>query len=84
MKIEVKAVDIRKGEPNRASYCPVALALKRAFPGARIVDVDRTAIHVDSYGKGDGCKWKDTPARVRKFIERFDAGDLVKPFSFRF
>lgn len=73
-KIDVKMIDIRKGKTASYDKCAVALALdrkcKNGYNGVTADQLTFNGIDVP------------TPARVTKFIERFDAGWPVKPFSF--
>lgn len=75
VKIEVKAIDIKKGMKEDCKYCPVARAIKRRYPKARGVFV-----------RGYIVEWRDycyaLPLKVQNFIERFDDGLKVRPFSF--
>lgn len=60
-----------------STQCPIALALRRSFPGASVGRVD--------------CGWKDgktaislpLPDEARKFVSDFDHGLTVKPSTFR-
>ena len=79
VRIEVMQEDIDKGERTACEFCPVARAVCRAL-GERL-----------GYAKVDGFSidlgvWPEeeyrTPAVVNAFIERFDAGEPVEPFSF--
>lgn len=73
MKVRVLKKDIVRGVPINCSLCPVALALRRK--SHRLVKVMWDTITV-------GTRSFRTPARVRRFIDRFDVGKPVKPFSF--
>lgn len=76
VRIDVTQDDIDHGEPLAPCECPVALALRRIFPGAAVaVIVGEMAV--------DG--WLiNPPAAVNAFIEDFDhqGQDIPGPFSF--
>jgi hypothetical protein len=73
-KITVTALDIKMGTWRCAYHCPVAMAIKRRFLDQRVI-VSRTEI-------GVGMEHVSLPNKAIRFIERFDAGKTVKPFSF--
>lgn len=78
MTIQVTAEDISNGKPHRTSWCPVALAFRRATGGISSVSVNlKSARQFDSHHKG----W-DLPPEATNFIKRFDAGLPVEPFEF--
>jgi hypothetical protein len=68
---------------SRDDYCPVARAASRAMEmPLGTVAVDGVVVQC--------AKWKDAsavagslPKKARVHIERFDAGNEMKPFSFR-
>jgi hypothetical protein len=73
MIISVTEDDIKMGKVGDCQFCPVALAVKRntARPitvGSDILDVDQVS------------HW--LPLEVVDFIEDFDSGLLVDPFTF--
>jgi hypothetical protein len=73
--IRVLKQDILRGVQKDCLRCPVALAIRRArfipksmvLVGNRYVDQDNTWLY---------------PTKVNTFINRFDTGKPVKPFSF--
>jgi hypothetical protein len=80
--VEVTAEDIAKGEKGSCERCPIALALARA------ADMDRVHAHLD-------CLWgwpagdpdansivASTPIEASNFIDDFDSGEPVNPFTF--
>lgn len=69
MKIEVTQEHIDKGTPCTASDCPVALAIGHNC---------RVYIHSVTI---NGLKYS-IPENVTDFIDRFDAGHSVQPFTF--
>ena len=66
--IQVKQIDINSGVRKKAQYCPIARALKRHG----FKHVSNTVYYSVTL-----------PKRVRTFINRFDTGRPVKPFSFK-
>ncbi len=73
-RIRVTRADIENGAANDECNCPIALALKRAFATRNVV--------VGSGGIAVGGKIYDTPVAVVEFINKFDDGMNVEPFSF--
>jgi len=76
MKIEITEADIRNGVCGNARQCPIAKAVARNTR-RREVTVD----DIDIYIKKDDFSFP-TPKKARHFIDRFDSGLSVKPFSF--
>ena len=78
MRIEVTQEDIDNGEKRKCDTCAVAIAAHRAFKDC-IILVDGEQMDVIRNGK-----WKviDLPDSATRFIEDFDAGRPVQPFSF--
>ena len=81
MKIDVLQFDLLAGLPRDSCRCPIALALKRAFPG-KTVAVSREEILLDD-------KTFNVSKAVAEFIMDFDATkdpdeewDELEPFSF--
>ena len=73
-KITVTRRDIERGKKGSPNSCPVALAVKRL--GHKNVGVGLCSI-----------SWSGMPVAIMSmtaqyFIERFDSGKPVKPFSF--
>lgn len=76
MKITVTRNDIKCGIPmNRGISCPVTLALRRALP--------LRTVRFCTFSGADigGCEYR-LPKSVYRFMEAFDTGRTVKPFSF--
>lgn len=73
--IHVTQEDIENGERNRASRCPVAIAIKRATGNA--------SVYVGTLDMSIG-EFLDMslPRKLVKFIGRFDSGKAVHPFTF--
>lgn len=78
-KIEVTQRDINKGCQNSMNCCPIGRALRREFHCSFTdVSVGGDRIEVEN-------RYMYTvPLKVQDFIEKFDSGKLVKPFSFVF
>jgi hypothetical protein len=86
MKVNVTAQDIRAGEVNNCERCPVALALSRKFPDYAFVVL---AYAIEAHLKqSKNLRQREPlahiplPLAVERLIGRFDAGLLIKPFSF--
>lgn len=73
--VNVTKTDIKDGDVGHCGRCPVALALQRAFD-TKLVRAAHFFLEVGRH------KW-DTPPEVRMFINRFDNGEGVVPFSFQ-
>ncbi len=71
--INVTQEDIDKGKQGDSCKCPVALALRRIHPGARVGSL--TLFIADDWVES-------TPEVARKFISEFDNGRPVGPISF--
>ena len=73
MKIEVTQAHIEQGVKSDCSLCPVALAMAESGfdqPHATCRDLSWLGVLVK------------TPLRVSEWIERFDLGRQVEPFTF--
>lgn len=81
MKIRVTKEHIKKGKPEACSSCPVALALKEAFPEAHHTMAGPSQLGLMDEDQGFTRLW-DTPLIVREFITRFDSNKPVEPFEF--
>lgn len=84
MKINVTAEDIKNGARVHCCICPVSLAIRRAL---------NQPINLENYFNvqtgfmlisivGEEVKRYNTPKSVQRFINKFDMGKEVKPFSF--
>jgi hypothetical protein len=73
--IQVTQDDIDDGIRGSYCDCPIALAIKRQFPGKEII--------VSKYilGIGGVNTW-NVPKPVYNFIDRFDNGNPVEPIVF--
>ena len=76
MRIEIINEDIVKGKLQDSHNCPVALAIKRAYPGYSTVFVDRDEVRVD------GWVYQLQP-RMCKWIDDFDLRKEVRSTVFR-
>lgn len=76
-KISVTARDIERGDPLNSLQCPIALACKRTFK--RKAEVDGFTAEVKMKNK---TKVFELPEKAQNFVDDFDAGRTVKPFSF--
>ncbi len=74
--ISITQADIEEGKPYNCQYCPVALAVSRAFGCAQ------NAVSVDGVFLSVGEQDYRTPALVNEFIQAFDDGAKVIPFTF--
>jgi hypothetical protein len=74
VRVEVTAEDIEKGVRNDSRCCAVARAAQRAL-GCEV----RACWGLLELPSG---KKAVTPRKYNEFIERFDAGEHVEPFSF--
>ena len=78
MRIEISQEDINKGKQSDPEKCPIARAINRK----KLRDV---SVYSDSITwrdqKNDLCE-QDNTNKIRKFIDNFDHGIKVSPFSF--
>lgn len=77
MTVEITQADIDAGKAKNAQACAIALACRRVMPGAW---VEETRIYESAYDWD--CDWYPLPEKARNFVERFDAGLPVTPFTF--
>jgi hypothetical protein len=75
MKIEVTQQNINDGRKHNCTSCPIALAIYQATGEEAAVSCFRTYL-------GEDCAGIALPSSAALFIERFDAGKSVSPFSF--
>lgn len=73
LKIEVSKEDILIGTPRSAYNCPIAAALKRAFPNSHIRVAGTIFIDGRRLSLPDICN---------TFMVAFDANKAVEPFKF--
>ena len=74
MRFNVTPKDIREGIADNCIKCPVARSLARRFPNQ--------GIYVSPYTIAIGDTYYLMPGIVKRFIEKFDNNEPVKPFSF--
>ena len=84
--VEVTAEDIASGVAQKCEHCPIAIALRRAAGSARAY-VDGSDIFVSPVFDGDEPSdiWNEAgecPQSVTEFVNAFDDGKPVKPFTF--
>lgn len=78
MIINVTQYHIDRGCRESCRGCPIALALSDAGVSDPHVEGDQAGAM-----RADGLHdWFRLPSRVRRFIQAFDAGSAVEPFSF--
>ena len=75
VKINVTAKDIEKGVYESIYLCPVARAIKRATKGIQPAVFPKTVV-IDGLTFG-------LPEQATEFINEYDRGNEVKPFSFK-
>lgn len=74
-RIIVTQADIDQGTPRSPDWCPVACALRRTYRDTEC-SMGVTMLTVK------GRSFKHHNLRLAKWVERFDSGEAVKPFSF--
>lgn len=79
--VDVTYLDIMQGIPKNPNFCPIALAVLRALkPAARYVGVGSDLLEI---GENDNPLFiVPLPEEAKEFVEKFDAGQPVKSFSF--
>jgi hypothetical protein len=77
--VEQKHIDL--GLPDSSAMCMIAEAVKDQVPGCTKVHVDMQTVRWT--GKDGIRRTYLTPAVAQSALVRFDAGDDVKPFTFR-
>lgn len=76
IQVRVMQRDIDRGHRSDCFKCPIALALKRAFPRREF----EVGFGFVSFEKGPTIS---LPTKAREFIDAFDNKQPVKPFTFR-
>lgn len=79
MKVEITKSLIKRGERASCVDCPVALAINKTFKLHHASVDNGCAMAVDKNNKTIYFK---LPKKAKNFIERFDDGKRVKPFTF--
>jgi hypothetical protein len=80
--ITVTQEDINDGKAGNCTLCPIALAAKRAFPDIFPVVGGYYLVLDSAPGTEDG-ELVDLPYEARQFVQSFDFGRPVEPFSFK-
>jgi hypothetical protein len=82
--INVTAEHIAAGERENCERCPVALAIRDAFPHLVYIEVAPEGISISLRGADIwGLKAHvDVAREVQEFIRAFDSGEPVEPFTF--
>lgn len=78
MLIHVTSEHIQNGQRNDCTGCPIALALLEKYYDARVA-ADFMQIKKQPY---DDWRYLQFPKAVKTFIQKFDSGEEVFPFSF--
>jgi hypothetical protein len=80
VKITVTQEHINKGQQSNCKACPIALAVKEKYtdPEAYILVTGSISVYLPN----EGLLIYTLPKKAAKFIESFDRGLSVKPFSF--
>ena len=79
--VEVTADDIAHGKPGRCSSCPIALGVIRSGIGATDIAVGLETCWV-SMAHDEHLTGYEMPDEALDFIDAFDNGRPVAPFSF--
>jgi hypothetical protein len=69
---------IRNGVRDNCTACPVALAMRSAFPDAKEVIVGLTTLWIDLEGGSYRCPM---PGKLSEFIRGFDRTGRGRPFE---
>jgi len=77
--ITVTAEHIARGERQSCTRCPIALAIRDAFPGAISFAVGGPMVMLWT---GGSEREIDLPAEAFKFVNAFDNGRTVEAFTF--
>lgn len=78
MRIHITSEHIRRGKRRNTISCPIALALKEKYYDAYVA----TNFMQIREQKGDYWQKLRYSRAVKTFIQKFDAGEEVSPFSF--
>ena len=80
MQINVTQEDIDRGIPQCALSCPVARAVRAAFPTALYATA--THMFISILNDTNTFQHWNTPESVSEFVKTFDNLQDVQPFSF--
>jgi hypothetical protein len=75
VRVQVTALDIRRGFRGSACHCPMARALRRAFGYRRVVKVGVHYLWI-------GARRLYHTDQTRRFIDRYDDERRVRPIVF--
>ena len=78
--LNITQTDIERGEQDSMSHCPIARAALRKFRDAARVQVSDDILCVTSK-RGKRVLFA-LPEEASAFVQDFDGGDYVQPFSF--
>ena len=79
--ITVTAEHIAEGTPGECALCPIALAIRDAFPDICDVAVGPSEIGIQAVPQGPWTEL-EPPGDVTLFILLFDGGDHADPLTF--
>ena len=79
--VTVTKTDIAKGERKGRCTCPIARALKRCLPKADGIYVYPASVWVHLPAV-TSLSIGHLPPDAKRFVERFDGGEAVEPFTF--
>jgi len=83
LTIEVTAENIHDGTPMSATDDPIALAILKVIGPAAAIFVEDTGVRLIEDGPGPAIVVHgDLPRSAREFIEAYDNGHTVHPFTF--
>lgn len=78
-KLSITQADIDTGVRGDPCHCPIAQALRRAFPGHNVRVGNAIQILINSDDKD--YQWYRLSEDARLFIRTFDRGGIVYPFD---
>jgi len=77
--LNVTASDIGAGERANCFHCPIAKAMVRQFPGCDFASARGTVLF---FCRGEQGYRATPPSEAKQFMDDFDSGRTVMPFSF--
>ncbi len=80
-EISVTAEDIARGKRGSCGECPIALAVARALGKATDVKVTCVFAYI-RHNLRDATTVYALPGKATRFIDAFDDGEPVEPFTF--
>ncbi len=81
IEIKVLPKDIKNGVKGDSANCAIAKTLQRMYPEALSLSVRSSYASFRDF-KSYGVTYIELPLEAQRFIEDFDAGVEVKPFTF--